>query len=93
MSAGGARAGVPVTQRKVPFCGTPGVGEDPDVTLVEGRGYSCSLSCGEAARVSVLRRGSAPFVCRQKEAVTQPERGDLSQSAPFKLPLPTHNAV
>lgn len=97
-SAGGVHAGLPVTQRKVPFCGTPGVGETPRSALRRARlqlffelcrGMVCLL----AARMSTLWWGSAPFVCGQKEAVIQPERGDLYRSSLFKPTLLTHNVI
>lgn len=85
-------------REKVPFCGTPGVGETPCRALRRARlqlffelcrGMVCLL----AARMSTLWWGSGPFVCGQKEAVIQPERGDLSRSSLFKPTLLTHNVI
>lgn len=44
-SAGGAHAGLPVTQRKVPFYGTPGVGETPRRALRRARLQLLFESC------------------------------------------------
>ncbi|KAI9528175.1 hypothetical protein NQZ68_023155 [Dissostichus eleginoides] len=85
MSAGGVQAGLPVTQRKVPFCVAPGVGETPRCThrkkrlhllfeLWRGRGLppGCPYE----------RSNGDPLFCLQANRSCQPARKRRPSSLP-----------